>query len=490
MNRRMQWKLKNLRLFSRKYIFNSRYTVRNLTAVLTLCTAAGAIGVSANLIGTGLKTAARETTGTEAVSASTERRAEPAEYEITLTDASLLDPDQTAELSQTIEDENQVEMQVNPMESLSASEYDMEGKFLAVGDQVNIRTEASPEGDPTGVLPKGATGKVLGTEGDWTEIESGDVTGYVKSEYLITDEEAAAKAEEMETTLVTVRSNDVSVRAESGKESDVLYLADDGDQFSVAEPEEEDTEETDTKETDTDTNADTEEDGDSDDAVTGWTEVDLADGTTAYIATSYLDSEKGFRTAVSLEEIDKLASEKSDYQEKLDSQRGSSDAEKETIDEADSTEEEVGGKEQSAPASSAQTSSGDSSSTSAAASPQSSSSVSVSSDELTLLAAIVYAESGNQPYEGQLAVANIVLNRLRSGKYGGSIAEIIYAPSQFTAISSPAFQQALYSPNATSLAAARDALGGNNNVPGLYQFRPTWAAAGYSGLQIGDQIFF
>ena len=114
--------------------------------------------------------------------------------------------------------------------------------------------------------------------------------------------------------------------------------------------------------------------------------------------------------------------------------------------------------------------------------------VEVSTDDVTLLAAIVFAEAGNQSYEGQLAVANVVLNRLRSGRYGSSLSAVIYAPSQFTASTTSAFYGALSNPNSTSLAAAQDALAGNNNVPGYYNFRPIWTGA--SGYVIGDHVFF
>ena len=51
-------------------------------------------------------------------------------------------------------------------------------------------------------------------------------------------------------------------------------------------------------------------------------------------------------------------------------------------------------------------------------------------DEVTLLAALIQAEAGNQPYEGQVAVGAVVMNRVRSGRYG-SIMGVIYAPGQF-----------------------------------------------------------
>lgn len=44
---------------------------------------------------------------------------------------------------------------------------------------------------------------------------------------------------------------------------------------------------------------------------------------------------------------------------------------------------------------------------------------------MTLLAALIQAESGNQPYEGQLAVGAVVMNRVRSGGYPNSIQGVI-----------------------------------------------------------------
>lgn len=56
--------------------------------------------------------------------------------------------------------------------------------------------------------------------------------------------------------------------------------------------------------------------------------------------------------------------------------------------------------------------------------------VPIGEGEEELLARLVIAESGNQPYEGQVAVAQVVCDRINAG-YGKSISEVIYAPKQF-----------------------------------------------------------
>ena len=57
--------------------------------------------------------------------------------------------------------------------------------------------------------------------------------------------------------------------------------------------------------------------------------------------------------------------------------------------------------------------------------------IAASTDEVTLLAALIQSESGNQPYEGQLGVGAVVMNRVRSGSYPNTIQGVISAPGQF-----------------------------------------------------------
>lgn len=51
--------------------------------------------------------------------------------------------------------------------------------------------------------------------------------------------------------------------------------------------------------------------------------------------------------------------------------------------------------------------------------------------EIDLLARIVRAEAQTEPFEGKVAVADVVLNRVESSKFPNTIKEVIYAPNQF-----------------------------------------------------------
>lgn len=55
----------------------------------------------------------------------------------------------------------------------------------------------------------------------------------------------------------------------------------------------------------------------------------------------------------------------------------------------------------------------------------------------TCLAATVYMEARSQPARGQLAVAEVALDRLEMGRYGTSICDVVTAPHQFALTTTP-----------------------------------------------------
>lgn len=116
-------------------------------------------------------------------------------------------------------------------------------------------------------------------------------------------------------------------------------------------------------------------------------------------------------------------------------------------------------------------------------------SVSASYDDVTLLAALIQCEAGNELYEGQLAVGAVVMNRLRSGAYPSSISGVIYQSGQFP----PAGQGMVASiaangPKSSCVQAAQQALGGSDNTGGATCF--SRASSGRAGVVIGNHVFY
>ncbi len=109
------------------------------------------------------------------------------------------------------------------------------------------------------------------------------------------------------------------------------------------------------------------------------------------------------------------------------------------------------------------------------------------SDDTSLLAALIYCEAGNQPYDGMVAVGAVVMNRVYSGSFPNSISEVIYQSGQFTPASSGALSSALASGvGDTYYAAAADALAGSDPTGGALYFNTSHG----SGVKIGDHWFY
>lgn len=327
------------------------------------------------------------------------------------------------------------------------SEFD--GKFIAkIDDTLNIRKEASTDSDIVGKLFDGNVGDVLETDGDWVKISSGDVTGYVNRDYILTGKDAETYAADYKKVLGTVTDDTVRVRAEKSTDSDILELV---AKDTVLPVEEQDK---------------------------NWVQVTLANDVTGYIAADYITVAESYEYAMTIDDYtamvdaetqktievasaeEEVASEEASEPEVMSVDEPTTDDTTETptteevTTEAPTTEEPV----TEAP-------------TTEEATTEASSVDPSQYDDAYLLACLVSMEAGYEPYEGQLAVANVVLNRVKSGSWGNSISSVIYAPNQFPMATGSVMQGYLQNgPLSTAQQAADDALAGNNNIGSFMSF--------------------
>ena len=110
-------------------------------------------------------------------------------------------------------------------------------------------------------------------------------------------------------------------------------------------------------------------------------------------------------------------------------------------------------------------------------------------DEVALLAALVQCEAGSEPYDGKVAVAAVVLNRVKSPSYSSTISGVIYEPYQFGPARSGQLSSTLSSgkTSADCYNAVRDALSGSDPTGGLLHFNRN---NGSGRLVIGHQMFY
>ena len=95
------------------------------------------------------------------------------------------------------------------------------------------------------------------------------------------------------------------------------------------------------------------------------------------------------------------------------------------------------------------------------------------SSDLNLLARLVYAEARGEPYTGQVAVASVVLNRVKSSSFPNTVAGVIYQSGAFSVVNDG---QINLTPNSTAKKAAQDALNGwDPSYGAIYYFNPNTA---------------
>jgi len=100
-----------------------------------------------------------------------------------------------------------------------------------------------------------------------------------------------------------------------------------------------------------------------------------------------------------------------------------------------------------------------------------------SNNNVELLAHLIQGEARGEPYEGKVAVAAVVLNRTNDSRFPKTIAEVVYQPGAFDAVSDGQIDLA---PNTSAYNAARDALNGWDPSYGcIYYYNPATATSSW-----------
>ncbi len=414
--------MKRIRYAAKRYIFSGRYMVRNILAVMIVATVIALVVVVLSIPGTknnGQRTTTGEVSDGEPTLADPDIPGET----LVLNEVSMIQEINSEELSALI-DEGQPRVSAKDVNALTNAMYDMTGRFLTEQQQVIIRKTASENAEIVGRLFAGGTGDVIETGDDWTKVSSDGVVGYVETKDILTGADATAKAADYKATFAVVKDR-VRVREEGKPTGKVLFIANVGEFFTV----------------------------DTEKSTDGWICARLVDGSYAYLTEDHVTLTEGMEEAVSVDDLVWLTDAKEEYKALLDMEARALEDPLTTTSHTDLSEITGSG----SAVTRITTSEGV---------------VTATTEDLYLLAAIVYAESGSESYAAQLAVANVVMNRLRSSYYPDTISEVIYQPYQFTACKTKTFANALSTGGSSeSLRAAQEAMAGINNVGDCIGFK-------------------
>ena len=321
------------KLYMKKHITNGRYFARNMqivmcvVLVIALTIGCVAIGTSGKLT----DEANNEVSVKEALFGSNESNTKSTKRNTEENVDNNVDNNTEEVVVASIDTEfattqdmttgEEVEMVVEATEEETEPSLFDDRCIANVEDTLNIRKEPNSESDFVGSMEPGAIAVVEGIEGEWTKIKSGDVEGYVLSQYILTGSVAEAFAKDYVILHGTVLEDGVNIRAEKSTSADIVTILDKDAVVTVlddptkeedvsehvAEDVVEDVVSTEDAVEDSGLAETTEENNEEDDIL--WMTVRLEDGQEGYVSAEYITVDELYQVAVSKEELERKAAE-------------------------------------------------------------------------------------------------------------------------------------------------------------------------------------
>lgn len=162
-------------------------------------------------------------------------------------------------------------MEAAPQEPATICGYTNLG-ITQVENHLNIREGAGEEYDLVGKLPVDAGCEILSDEGEWFQIRSGKVTGYVKGEFLLTGQDAANRANEVKSIVATSVTQTLNARVEPNTDCSIWTMIAEGEELQLLEDQGE------------------------------WLKVDV-DGDECYVAREFVELSEQLQKAMTMTEI-------------------------------------------------------------------------------------------------------------------------------------------------------------------------------------------
>ncbi len=144
--------------------------------------------------------------------------------------------------------------------------------FAKVDNYVNIRSESNEDSKILGKLYKDSAATILKKEGEWYQVKSGAVTGYIKADFLLTGENAVEFSKKVGDTFATVNTATLRVREKASEQSGIVTLIPIGEEYKVVSEKKD------------------------------WVKIRIDQETTGYVSKNYVTLQKEYAEAVSIEE--------------------------------------------------------------------------------------------------------------------------------------------------------------------------------------------
>ena len=119
-------------------------------------------------------------------------------------------------------------------QELTPEQQEWQNKLMPnVEESLNVRADANEDSEIVGKLYKGDAAEITGTNGEWTQIMSGNVNGYVKTAYCVTGNDALAYAQQTCGYMASVNTDGLRIREEQSEDSKVIKAVEAGTKLPV-----------------------------------------------------------------------------------------------------------------------------------------------------------------------------------------------------------------------------------------------------------------
>ena len=335
----------------------------------------------------------------------------------------------------------------------------------------DVHAEAD-ETSPVLITLSGTQAVVLGHEEDWTKVQVGEITGWVESEHLTNGSDTTQDIvpESPEETL-TAGNTEEQIEQTQEKEAVSGEKQNAADESAAKMPEESQTAE-DTKKAEEDTLRKTAEEQKAAQETAGKA---AAAAQKAAAEAQKAAEEAAKKAAAQAQKAAEEAAQKAAAQ----ARKAAEEAAQKAAEEAQRAAEEAARKAaEEAQAAAVQ-----------AAQQAVIAQAGVTSQDVELLAALIQCEAGGESYVGQVAVGNVVMNRVEAAGHPGSIPDVIYAAGQFSPVRNGSLSRTLSTGDISQSCrqAAIEALAGSEPVGDKLYFR---RVNGRHGQVIGNHVFY
>jgi cell wall-associated NlpC family hydrolase len=147
-----------------------------------------------------------------------------------------------------------------------------------VDNYLNVREEPNEKGKIIAKMPSKAAGDILETTADgWYKIQSGSITGYVKSDYILTGQAAKDEAMQVAELMAIVSTDMLNARSEPSTDSKIWTQISNNERYPVLKQ------------------------------IDGWVEIELEEDSSAYVSTDFVDVRYALPQAIKFSPLEEKA---------------------------------------------------------------------------------------------------------------------------------------------------------------------------------------